>query len=201
MQIPIGPDHWLEPLLAEAVDAALGDWGLQFGTVWTARSIDTGARDVGVDLDAPRTWMMTRLGLCTRTLLPLHVWVSEEVPRSIIAGLGFVELPDGDFGEEGVGMLAELSNLMAGSMSRVMGEHVEGLRITQRVGDIETRLLCALPPCRALGVAACDAVCTFRLEASDGQTALLRFALPRAAVEVFERDLGDAGGQEVRRAA
>jgi hypothetical protein len=205
MPLPIGVDHWLQPLLVEAVGATLDDWGLQFGTKWTATPLDADEHAGELDLDTPRSWVQVRLGLRGGGMFPFHVWVSDVVPRSIIEGLGFIELPKDGFGAEGLDMLGELANLMAGSMNRVFGERTESVRVTQRVGDIETRIHESRPLAAAIHASASDADCTFSLAASERPVALLRCTMPRAVRDMFARQLSsgldDRDGFERRQAA
>lgn len=129
MSDALDANHPLAVLLAQASGAVLSDWNVQFGTAFEVMASSE-------DRMAASHWVWIQLGLCGTVYAPLHVVLDARILRSAVETLGFVDLPDGDFGSEGLDAVRELANLMAGAFSRVFSEAIDGLRVTQRQSDI-----------------------------------------------------------------
>jgi hypothetical protein len=116
--------HSLALLLRQGCDAFLEDWNAQFGTCFALGSDQGSSADV-------RHWVWVELSLCGPVEAPLNVVLDARILRAAIEALGFVDMPDGDFGDEGLDAVRELANLMAGALSRVFSAAVAGMRVRQ----------------------------------------------------------------------
>jgi hypothetical protein len=166
----------LARLLVQASAAVLSDWNVQFGTAFDVLG-DT------ADRGEASHWVWIQLGLCGAVYAPLHVVLDARVLRSAVEALGFVDLPEADFGGEGLDAVRELANLMAGAYSRVFSEAVEGLRVTQRQSDILVDVL-DRAACEARVVALADCASQdLALACPTGGPWPCFVAVPRSAVE------------------
>ncbi|QDU83336.1 hypothetical protein Pla163_04350 [Planctomycetes bacterium Pla163] len=127
--------HGLAPVLSESIEAVLGDWNLQFGSEFRPRAVG------GVDQQpSPRCWTLFQLGLIGSERVPFDVWVDEDLVRSLVLAIGFVDLPEVGFEGDSLDAVGEFANLMAGSLNRVLSARDPSLRVTQAAGDAVVRL-------------------------------------------------------------
>jgi hypothetical protein len=127
--------HGLAPILSESIEAVLADWNLQFGSEFRPRAV------AGVDEQLkPRCWSLFHLGLIGSERVPFDVWVDEEMVRSLVLAIGFVDLPEVGFEGESLDAVGEFANLMAGSLNRVLSARAATLRVTQAAGDAVVQL-------------------------------------------------------------
>lgn len=177
MSNDIGPNHPLAAFLGAAVDAVLEDWNVQFCTQFSATALEA----FDHESIAPR-WVWVKLGLVGSEFNQFYVAVDERMMRCLVEAIGFVDMPDEGFDEEGLDAVGELGNLMAGALSRVVSERLPGMRVTQRAGDIEVETCDASGLTDRLVEADVGSLATFSVDSGTGEAWNFAVHMPQIAI-------------------